>query len=69
MTDIYRDIFNVPIFNGSFPAALAVTIAGSVAIAAVSYLVVERPALALKDRHRRLFAAWRPVGLPAGAAA
>jgi peptidoglycan/LPS O-acetylase OafA/YrhL len=69
VTDIYRDIFNVPIFNGSFPAALAFTIAGSVAVAAVSYFVVERPALALKDRHRRLFSAWHPVGLPAGAAA
>jgi peptidoglycan/LPS O-acetylase OafA/YrhL len=69
VTDIYRDVFNVPIFNGSFPAALAVTVAGSIALAAVSYFVIERPALALKDRHRRLFAAWRPVGLPAGVAA
>ena len=67
VTDIYRDVFDVPIFSGSFPAALAATLAGSVAIAAVSYAVIERPALALKDRHHKLFADWRPVGLPAGA--
>ena len=33
----------------------------------MSYVVIERPALALKDRHHRLFAEWRPVGLPADA--
>jgi peptidoglycan/LPS O-acetylase OafA/YrhL len=65
VTDIYREIFDVPIFTGSFPKALAFTLAGSVAIAALSYVVIERPALALKDRHRRLFTGWRPVGLPA----
>ena len=37
----------------------------SLAAAAVSYVVVERPALSLKNRSRRLFATWRPVGLPA----
>jgi peptidoglycan/LPS O-acetylase OafA/YrhL/4-amino-4-deoxy-L-arabinose transferase-like glycosyltransferase len=67
--DIYRDVFDIGIFTGSFPAALAVTLVGSLAAAAVSYVVVERPALALKDRGTRLFAAWRPVGLPAGATA
>jgi peptidoglycan/LPS O-acetylase OafA/YrhL len=67
VTDIYRSIFHVPIFNGSFPAALAFTLVVSVAVAAVSYLVIERPSLALKDRHRRLFSEWRPVGLPADA--
>jgi peptidoglycan/LPS O-acetylase OafA/YrhL/4-amino-4-deoxy-L-arabinose transferase-like glycosyltransferase len=69
VTDIYRDVFDVPLFTGSFPAALAVTLAGSLAAAAVSYVVIERPALALKDRHHRLFAEWRPVGLPADARA
>ncbi|HEX6421938.1 MAG TPA: acyltransferase family protein [Acidimicrobiales bacterium] len=63
--DIYRDIFEVPVFTGSLPAALAVTVVGSVAAAAVSYVLVERPALSLKDPSRRLFATWRPVGLPA----
>jgi hypothetical protein len=28
-------------------------------------VVVERPALGLKDRSQRIFATWRPVGLPA----
>jgi peptidoglycan/LPS O-acetylase OafA/YrhL/4-amino-4-deoxy-L-arabinose transferase-like glycosyltransferase len=69
VTDIYRDVFDVPIFTGSFPTALAVTLVGSVAAAAVSYVVIERPALALKDGHHKLFAGWRPVGLPADAAA
>jgi peptidoglycan/LPS O-acetylase OafA/YrhL len=64
VTDIYRDVFDVPLFSGSFPKALAFVVAVSVAAAAVSYYVVERPALALKDRHHRLFAGWRPVGLP-----
>lgn len=64
--DIYRDIFDLPIFTGSMPAALLVTLAGSVVAAAVSYVLVERPALMLKDRSRRLFDRWQPVGLPAG---
>jgi peptidoglycan/LPS O-acetylase OafA/YrhL len=62
--DIYRDIFDVPIFTGSMPAALAFTLAGSVVAAAISYVLVERPALSLKDRDRRLFDRWQPVGLP-----
>ena len=62
--EIYRDIFDLRTFTGSLPPALAATLAGSVAAAAVSYVLVERPALSLKDRRRRLFAAWRPVGLP-----
>jgi peptidoglycan/LPS O-acetylase OafA/YrhL len=66
--DIYRDMFDVPIFTGSMPVALTVTLVGSVVAAAVSYMLVERPALALKDRRRRLFDTWRPVGLPAGVA-
>lgn len=67
--DIYRDIFDVRVFTGSFPAALAATLVGSLAAAAVSYVLVERPALALKDRSRHLFADWRPVGLPSEVAA
>jgi peptidoglycan/LPS O-acetylase OafA/YrhL/4-amino-4-deoxy-L-arabinose transferase-like glycosyltransferase len=67
--DIYRGVFDIGIFTGSFPAALAVTLVGSLIAATVSYVVVERPALALKDRGTRLFAVWRPVGLPAGATA
>jgi peptidoglycan/LPS O-acetylase OafA/YrhL/4-amino-4-deoxy-L-arabinose transferase-like glycosyltransferase len=65
--DIYRDTRDLPVFTGSLPAALLATIVGSVAVAAVSYVLVERPALTLKDRRRRLFDEWRPVGLPAGA--
>ena len=65
--DIYRDTRDLPVFTGSMPAALLATIAGSVAVAAVSYVLVERPALSLKDQRRRLFDEWRPVGLPAGA--
>jgi len=38
-----------------------------VALAAVSYFVVERPALRLKDRKGPLFAGWQPLGLPADA--
>ncbi len=67
--DIYLDVFDVPTFTGSFPPALLFTLVFSVAAAAVSYVVVERPALALKDRGTRLFATWRPVGLPAGVTA
>jgi peptidoglycan/LPS O-acetylase OafA/YrhL len=67
--DIYLDTFDVPTFRGSLPPALLFTLVGSVAAAAVSYVVVERPALALKDRGTRLFATWRPVGLPAGVTA
>ncbi|HEX5366998.1 MAG TPA: acyltransferase family protein [Acidimicrobiales bacterium] len=62
--DIYRDIRDLPVFTGSMPAALLATVAGSVAAAGLSYVLVERPALALKDRHHRLFATWRPAGLP-----
>ncbi len=62
--DIYRDLRDLPVFTGSMPAALIATICGSVAAAAVSYVLVERPALTLKDRNRRLFDEWRPVGLP-----
>ncbi len=63
--DIYRDIRDLPVFTGSMPAALVATICGSVVAAAVSYVLVERPALTLKDRRRHLFDEWRPVGLPA----
>lgn len=63
--DIYRDVFDVGIFTGSFPRALVATLLGSLVAASISYVVVERPALALKDRRLRLFASWRPVGLPA----
>jgi hypothetical protein len=38
-----------------------------VVAAGLSYVLVERPALSFKDRRRRMFATWRPVGLPAGA--
>ena len=63
--DIYRDMRDIPVFTGSMPAALVATICGSVAAAAVSYVLVERPALTLKDPTRRLFDEWRPAGLPA----
>ena len=67
--DIYRDIRGLPVFTGSMPAALLATIAGSIVAAAISYVLVERPALTLKDRRRRLFDSWQPVGLPDAAVA
>jgi peptidoglycan/LPS O-acetylase OafA/YrhL len=65
---IYRDIFDLPAFSGSLAPALAATVGGSVLAATISYVLVERPALTLKDRRHRLFRDWRPVGLPAEAA-
>jgi peptidoglycan/LPS O-acetylase OafA/YrhL/4-amino-4-deoxy-L-arabinose transferase-like glycosyltransferase len=71
--DIYRDMrdYESPdgsfLLMGSFPVMLGVVLVGTLAAAALSYLLVERPALALKDRRARLFARWRPVGLPADA--
>jgi peptidoglycan/LPS O-acetylase OafA/YrhL/4-amino-4-deoxy-L-arabinose transferase-like glycosyltransferase len=71
--DIYRDTLDIQTetgeyrLAGSFPQMLIVVILATVAVAAVSYYLVERPALLLKDRDRKLFADWRPVGLPAGA--
>jgi peptidoglycan/LPS O-acetylase OafA/YrhL len=67
VTDLYRDIRNLAPLHGWFLGILVVTTVGSVALAGASYLTVERPALGLKDRHRKLFATWRPVRLPAGA--
>ncbi|HLM65728.1 MAG TPA: acyltransferase [Acidimicrobiales bacterium] len=66
--DLYRDIRNEPPLNGWFTGIVIVTVAASVLLAGTSYLVVERPALTLKDRRRRLFATWAPTGLPADAA-
>ena len=67
--EIYRDVRGLPVFTGSLPTALVVTVAGSVVAAGLSYLLVERPALSFKDPRRRMFAGWRPVGLPAEVAA
>jgi peptidoglycan/LPS O-acetylase OafA/YrhL len=72
VTDIYRDTRDIQngnfyLLQGWFPAMLAFVLVGSVLLAAVSYYVVERPALLLKDRDRKLFAAWQPVRLPADA--
>jgi len=71
VTDIYRDTRDIQdpvtgtyLLSGWFPAMLAFTVVGSVVLAAVSYWLVERPALLLKDRDRKLFAGWRPVRLP-----
>jgi peptidoglycan/LPS O-acetylase OafA/YrhL/4-amino-4-deoxy-L-arabinose transferase-like glycosyltransferase len=68
VTDLYRDIRNLAPLHGWFAGILVVTTLGSAALAGASYLVVERPALGLKDRHRKLFGSWSPVRLPAGAA-
>jgi hypothetical protein len=71
--DIYRDTLDLQTetgvyrLAGSFPQMLIVVTLATVAVAGVSYLLVERPALMLKDRRRKLFTEWRPVGLPAGA--
>ena len=70
VTDVYRDTRDIQapdgtyLLSGWFPAMLAFCVVGSIALAAVSYWLVERPALLLKDRDRKLFAEWRPVGLP-----
>lgn len=70
VTDIYRDTRDIQapdgtyLLSGWFPAMLAFSVVGSIALAAVSYWLVEQPALLLKDRDRKLFAEWRPVGLP-----
>jgi peptidoglycan/LPS O-acetylase OafA/YrhL/4-amino-4-deoxy-L-arabinose transferase-like glycosyltransferase len=63
--EIYRGLADIEVFGGSLPPALVATVVGSVIAAALSYVIVERPALAFKDRRRRMFATWRPVGLPA----
>ena len=71
--DIYRDTLDIQTdtgvyrLAGSFPQMLIVVLLATVAVAGVSYVLVERPALVLKDRDRKLFAAWQPVGLPADA--
>jgi peptidoglycan/LPS O-acetylase OafA/YrhL len=71
--DIYRDMrdYEGPdgsfLLAGSFPVMLAAVLAGTLAVAALSYVLVERPALHLKDRDLKLFRRWRPVGLPADA--
>ena len=65
--DLYRDIRNEPTLHGWFPGVTVVTLVVSVVVAGASYLIVERPALSLKDKRRKLFPDWRPVGLPAGA--
>jgi peptidoglycan/LPS O-acetylase OafA/YrhL len=62
--EIYRGLADVELFRGSLPPALVATVVGSVIAAALSYVIVERPALAFKDRRHRMFATWRPVGLP-----
>lgn len=65
--DLYRDVRNEPTLHGWFAGITVVTLLVSVAAAGASYLLVERPALSLKDKRRKLFPDWRPVGLPAGA--
>jgi peptidoglycan/LPS O-acetylase OafA/YrhL len=74
VTDIYRDMRDIQdpvtgtfLLSGWFPAMLLASVVGSIVLAAVSYWLVERPALLLKDRDRKLFAAWRPVRLPGDA--
>ena len=53
--DLYRDRRNIELpsghydLAGAFPTMLAVTLAGTLAIAALSYVLVERPALSLKN--------------------
>jgi peptidoglycan/LPS O-acetylase OafA/YrhL len=44
--DVWMNARGIKAFLGSFPSLLAVTVAGSVALAAISYFVVEKPALA-----------------------
>jgi hypothetical protein len=71
--DIYRDTLNIQTdtgvyrLAGSFPQMLIVVTLATVAVAGLSYLLVERPALLLKDRDRKLFSDWQPEGLPADA--
>ena len=76
ITDIYRDTRDMPTFpngdyllTGWFPAMLLFSVVGSIAVAGISYVLVERPALLLKDRDRKLFGDWHPTDLPADVAA
>ena len=70
VTDIYRDMRDIQapdgtyLLSGWFPAMLAFSLVGSILLAAISYYLVERPALLLKDRDRKLFSSWQPVRLP-----
>jgi peptidoglycan/LPS O-acetylase OafA/YrhL len=48
--DGYARLTDTQPFNGNFSEMLAVTVAGTVAVAAANYYVIERPALKLKDR-------------------
>jgi peptidoglycan/LPS O-acetylase OafA/YrhL len=71
--DIYRDLRDIEspdgtfLLAGSFPEMLVAVLACTVAVAALSYFLVERPALRLKDRDQPLFSGWHPAGLPTGA--
>ena len=64
ITDIYMDRRGLQFFQGDFVPELAVVLLGSVAAAALSYVLLERPALGLKDRDGALLRGWRPLGLP-----
>jgi peptidoglycan/LPS O-acetylase OafA/YrhL len=63
--DRFQRWTHTPVFGGRFGETLAFVLAGSVLVAAASWLVVERPILSLKDRwptHRRSDAPAGPGG-------
>lgn len=65
--DLYRDNRNEAPLHGWFAGILVTAVVVSTVVAGLSYLAVERPALSLKDRRRKLFPDWQPTGLPADA--
>jgi peptidoglycan/LPS O-acetylase OafA/YrhL len=50
--ELVQELLDQPMFTGALPTMLAVSAAVSLLLAGASYIVVERPALSLKDRRR-----------------
>ena len=48
--DVYRSWTHTAFFTGWFPGMLAATVVLSLGVAAASYVIVERPALRLKEK-------------------
>ena len=61
--ELVQDVLDRPMFTGDFPTLLLASFVLSVLVAGASYVIVERPALRLKDRQwRRRVATPEPVG-------
>ncbi len=50
--DVWMRARDIPPFGSSFASLLTVTLVGTVTVAAMSYVIVERPALSLKTGFR-----------------